>query len=130
MPPAANYDDVALRASWSHRSAAYIAGLGRFGLNNLLITASGCAGPLFTLFISVELEPGRPMSEELCLNKKGGQCGCCLKHCPQKAFSQGGSFDRFKCHERLLEVSGDFNYLNRLCDVCGKCSIGPCALAA
>lgn len=130
VPPEINYDDVALRASWSHRSAAYIAGLGRFGLNNLLITPSGCAGRLFTLFISARLEPGRPMSDELCLNSKTGKCGYCLSHCPQEALSKEENFDRFKCHERLLEVSGDFNYLNRLCDVCGKCAIGPCALSA
>lgn len=130
VPPEINYDDAALRASWSHRSAAYIAGLGRFGLNNLLITPSGCAGRLFTLFVSAELEPGRPLADEACLNFKNGKCGYCLSHCPQRALSKEENFDRFKCHERLLEVSGDFSYLNRLCDVCGKCAVGPCALAA
>ena len=130
VPPDLNYDEAALRSSWSHRSAAYIAGLGRFGLNNLMITPSGCAGRLFTLFTSAELEPGRPLGEELCLHHKQGRCGYCLSHCPQRALSREENFDRFKCHERLLEVSGDFNYLNRLCDVCGKCAVGPCALAA
>lgn len=31
-------------SEWSHRHAAYIAGLGIFGINNMLITNKGCVG--------------------------------------------------------------------------------------
>jgi epoxyqueuosine reductase QueG len=34
------------RSNWSERHAAYIAGLGTFGLGRSLITSQGCAGAL------------------------------------------------------------------------------------
>jgi epoxyqueuosine reductase QueG len=38
------YDPETLLASWSHRSVGFVAGLGSFGLNRMLITPKGCAG--------------------------------------------------------------------------------------
>ncbi|MDP4127775.1 MAG: epoxyqueuosine reductase, partial [Bacillota bacterium] len=46
IPPTYNYDEVKLISDWSHRSVAYISGIGKFGLNNMFITESGCCGRL------------------------------------------------------------------------------------
>jgi epoxyqueuosine reductase QueG len=47
-----NYDAETLKAPWSHRSAAFVAGLGRFGLNRMLITPVGAAGRFGTVFLA------------------------------------------------------------------------------
>jgi epoxyqueuosine reductase QueG len=43
-PPTHNYDPAVLMSDWSHRHIAFVAGLGRFGLNRWLITEKGCCG--------------------------------------------------------------------------------------
>jgi len=120
------YDEKTLKASWSHRSAAYIAGLGRFGLNRMLITKVGCAGRYGSVIISEEITPDQRPQEELCTFFINGQCGFCVNNCPTQALRVDG-FDRHKCHAHLLEVSKGFSDLG-FCDVCGKCAIGPCAI--
>jgi epoxyqueuosine reductase len=52
-----NFNEVDLTTAWSHRSAAYVAGLGTFGVNRLLITPSGCAGRFGSIIISAEIPP-------------------------------------------------------------------------
>lgn len=42
--PAESYDGEKLMSYWSQRHIAYIAGIGTFGMNNMLITAKGCSG--------------------------------------------------------------------------------------
>ncbi|MDY4971680.1 MAG: epoxyqueuosine reductase, partial [Lachnospiraceae bacterium] len=44
LPPTYNYNEEELVSDWSHKSAAYVAGLGRFGVHHLLITDRGCCG--------------------------------------------------------------------------------------
>ena len=56
IPPTHNFDPINLVSDWSHRHVAFIAGLGRFGLNNMLITKSGCCGRVGSLITSMELE--------------------------------------------------------------------------
>jgi len=43
-PPTDNFDPVTLVSRWSHKSVAVIAGLGSFGLHQMVITDAGCAG--------------------------------------------------------------------------------------
>lgn len=120
------YDEKTLKAGWSHRSAAYIAGLGRFGLNRMLITPVGCAGRYGSVIISEEIAPDRRPEEERCTYFINGQCNFCINNCPTQALKVDG-FDRHKCNAHLLEVSKKFSHLG-LCDVCGKCVVGPCAI--
>jgi epoxyqueuosine reductase len=123
-----NFDQTTLKSSWSHRSAAFIAGLGRFGLNRMLITPAGCAGRYGSVVISEAITPDRRTETELCRELRGGKCGYCIKACPTGALTADG-WDKFKCYRHLLEVDQGFADLG-LCDVCGKCAVGPCAILA
>jgi len=57
IPPTYNYDEEKLISDWSHRSVAYIAGIGTFGINHMLITESGCCGRLGSIVTNLEVEP-------------------------------------------------------------------------
>ena len=120
------YDQKTLLASWSHRSVGFIAGLGRFGLNRMLITAKGCAGRYGSLVFAAKVTPDQRNDEEFCIGLRTGECRYCLDVCPVEALKPDG-LDRSKCNERLLENSKHFTELG-LCDVCGKCVVGPCAI--
>ena len=53
LPATYNYDEVKLISDWSHRSVAYISGIGKFGLHNMFITESGCCGRLGSVIIDI-----------------------------------------------------------------------------
>lgn len=121
------YDESILKASWSHRSAAYIAGLGKFGVNRMLITRVGCAGRYGTVVIDQEIAPDARPEAEYCVYFEDGSCWDCIAACPVGALGID-SFQRFDCHARLLENSKEFTDMGK-CDVCGKCVVaGPCAI--
>lgn len=120
-----NFDPVDLKAVWSHKSAAFIAGLGRFGLHHMLITEKGCAGRFGSIVIDGEIPPTARTEEELCLYKKGGKCLYCVKACPIQALTEQ-SLDKKSCYRRLLATGEIFKDIG-ICDVCGKCAMGPCA---
>ncbi len=116
-------------SDWSHRHAAYIAGLGTFGINNMLITSSGCAGRFGSLITSGKIEPAKKLEKEYCLYKANGTCGICVKQCPTGALTFK-DFDRFTCYEMLLE-NDRHHKMEEEADVCGKCVVGlPCSLKA
>lgn len=123
-----NFNEQNLTAVWSHKSAAYVAGLGTFGLNQMLITPSGCAGRFGSLIISAEIPPTPRPTVEYCSYKRDGKCQFCVNNCPTGALTLEG-LNKQKCYERLLKIDQEFPDLG-LCDVCGKCAIGPCALKA
>ncbi|MCR6544441.1 epoxyqueuosine reductase [Dehalobacterium formicoaceticum] len=123
-----NFNEVDLTAAWSHRSAAYVAGLGTFGLNHLLITPAGCAGRFGSIIIAREIPPTPKPTEEYCLYYQKGTCTACVKNCPTGAL-QIDSWDKQRCYAQLLQVAEDYPQLG-LCDVCGKCNLGPCALSS
>lgn len=126
IPATHTYDESTLKATWSHKSAAYIAGLGSFGVNRLLITKLGCAGRFGSVIIAHEIEADPRSKKELCVYYENGSCLQCIDVCPVDALTTD-DFNRFKCHAQLLENSTLFTDLGR-CDVCGKCVVvGPCA---
>jgi len=120
------YDETLLMAVWSHRSAAYIAGLGKFGRNRMLITEKGGAGRYGSLVISQPLQPDLRTDKEFCLSHSGKECSFCVNNCPVGAVTPDG-FDRHKCNKQLALSSARFSHLGH-CDVCGKCAVGPCAI--
>lgn len=113
------FDKETLKSGWSHRSAAYISGLGKFGVNRMLITPEGCAGRFGSVIISQEIQPTNRIEEEFCIYYKNGGCLECINACPVNALHID-DFDRFKCYERLLLNANQFTDIG-LCDVCGKC---------
>ncbi|MBR5999052.1 MAG: epoxyqueuosine reductase [Candidatus Methanomethylophilaceae archaeon] len=87
-------------AFFSHRHAAYLAGLGTFGVNNIIITPRN--GPRIrwvTVLTDASIEGDGPMKEEVCIH-----CNRCVSACPQKALSPGNYpeiiTDKTKCIDR------------------------------
>lgn len=136
---AATFDQKLLRSDWSFRHIAYAAGLGTFGMNNMLITPKGCCGRYNTIITDLDITPDKPVQGEYCLYKENGSCGICFKHCPVGALKADG-YDRQLCYTVLRENakvytdfgssyvddSGNANSVGS--EVCGKCvTQSPCA---
>lgn len=89
-------------APFSHRHAAVAAGLGAFGLNNLLLTSRyGPRQRLVSIITSAPLVADSLVTEPICLGEK---CLLCTKKCPAEAF--GDTYD--------LVVAGHRNKLVRI----------------
>jgi epoxyqueuosine reductase QueG len=124
-PPTHNFDHERLVSDWSQRHVAFIAGLGDFGHNNMLITDSGCCGRVGSVVTSLRLEPDRRPELTKCLNRFDASCLRCVKRCVNDALHKD-RFDRRKCYEMCLENERSFE--KEESDVCGKCLVGlPCS---
>jgi len=128
IPATHNFDKKNLISNWSHRHVAYISGLGKFGLNNMLITDKGCCGRVGSIVTNIKTEPSKRIERELCLYKKSGACKKCVQRCVNGALKVD-SFNRHRCYEILLyndKLHADLD----LTDVCGKCCVDlPCSLS-
>lgn len=125
-PATHNFDPQKLISDWSHRHIAYIAGLGSFGLNNMLITAKGCCGRLGSLVTNLIIEPTPRTGVETCLYKQRGLCRKCVGRCVNAALTEEG-FDRHRCYAMCLVNADRYSELG-LTDVCGKCLVNvPCS---
>ena len=83
-----------LFADFSHRHAAELAGIGKIGRNQLLITSQ--FGPrvwLMSVITTAELVPDPITTEKIC---RGEECNVCIEKCPENALSLEG-IDRNKC---------------------------------
>lgn len=126
IPATHNWIEDKLVANWSHRHIAYIAGLGRFGLNNMLITAKGCSGRIGSIVTSFEITPDSRPEDEACLYKYDGSCEKCVGRCVNESLEAQG-FDRFKCYAQLMKNVEEYANLG-YADVCGKCLAAvPCS---
>lgn len=137
---ASTFDKENLISNWSQRHFAYAAGLGTFGLNNMLITKRGCCGRFSTIVTNMDVEQDVPLSEELCLFKKNGSCSICVQNCPVGAIGASG-YERQKCYSLIKEnakIYTEFgsSYLDETgenansegSEVCGRCiTSSPCA---
>lgn len=134
------FDREKLISYWSQRHIARLAGLGTFGINNMLITKAGCCGRYSTVVTNLAVTPDAPLTKELCLYKSKGLCGVCVKHCTSGALPLSG-YDRKKCFHVCQEnakIYLDFgsSYANEDgtgsnsvgSEVCGKCVVNvPCS---
>jgi len=71
-------------AFFSHRHAAYLAGLGSFGVNNMLLTPQyGPRVRFGSVFTTAEIPPDPLLEEELCV-----RCMRCVHMCPTRALDE------------------------------------------
>ncbi len=112
-------------SNWSERHAAFVCGLGTFGLSAGLITKIGVAGRFGSLVTSLKLEPTvRRYTEpfEYCT-----KCGACAVRCPAHAISRESGKDHAACAHFLDEWKKEFAPRYG----CGKCQVAvPCQSGA
>lgn len=139
-PEATTFDREVLMSRWSQRHMAWLAGMGTFGLNNMLITDAGCCGRFSSVVTNLDVTPGAPLTTENCLYKREGKCGVCVRHCFSGALTTEG-YDRKKCFGVCSENAAVYNdfgnsyaadaegvIMDTGSEVCGKCLVGvPCA---
>ncbi|MBU1742595.1 MAG: 4Fe-4S binding protein, partial [Proteobacteria bacterium] len=88
-----------MRGEICWRRAGVRAGLGSYGDNGLLITPEfGAAVRLSGMVTTAELEPGRPLGEDVC-----DHCGQCLEACPAQALSGEGKINKKKCGDHIFQ---------------------------
>lgn len=109
-------------AFFSHRHAAYLAGLGSFGVNNMILTRQ--YGPRIrfaSIFTTAELPAGEVSGDDLCV-----RCMRCVTECPVQALDgrdyPAGLTDKSACATRAEALSGRFI---SPCGICIKvCPVG------
>ncbi len=108
-------------SNWSERHAAYICGLGTFGLSKGLITEKGMAGRLGSVITTWETQADARAYDGLYANCC--MCGKCAKNCPAHAISKEGGKDHRACWAFLQTVLAQ----NKPYYGCGKCQVNvPC----
>jgi epoxyqueuosine reductase QueG len=110
---------------FSHRHAAVLAGLGEFGLNNLLITPQfGARVRLVSIITEARLEPDKPYKKFLCRAMQR-TCGkACVASCPVEALSADGQINKDLCL-RYQEQVMPWSAVELRCGMClGTCPIG------
>ena len=126
MPATHNFNEKELISDWSHKHVGYIAGLGDFGLHQMLITDKGCCGRLGSIITSAIIKPTKRSEKKYCLYQYNKSCVKCVDNCVFNALKKE-LFDRQKCYEICLENASLYSELG-LVDVCGKCvSVVPCS---
>jgi epoxyqueuosine reductase QueG len=114
-----------LMGVFSHRHAAVLAGLGEFGLNNLLITPQfGARVRLVSIITEARLEPDQPYEKSLCRATRR-ECGkACVASCPVEALSPDGRINKDLCL-RYQEQIMPWSAVELRCGMClGSCPIG------
>jgi epoxyqueuosine reductase QueG len=123
-----SFDTKKMVSTWSHMHIAHIAGMGTFGINNHLITKSGCCGRFGSILINLRFNEYKKVDgiKEKCLHKLYGVCGVCRTNCVARCFEKD-SFDREKCYEQCLKNREHHKKYGHA-DVCGKCQVNlPCS---
>jgi epoxyqueuosine reductase QueG len=109
-------------AFFSHRHAAFLAGLGNFGINNTLLTPEfGPRVRFASILTAAEIEPDPVLEKPLCT-----RCQRCVKACPVHALDGGdypaGLTDKKACATRSEALSKRFV---SPCGICIKvCPVG------
>ena len=125
-PATHNFDPEKLISNWSHRHVGYIAGLGTFGVNNMIITDSGCCGRFGSFVTNLSLEADQRSEQEACLYRYDSSCLECVDSCVNAALFSD-RFDRWRCYDMCRQNETTFKDIGQA-DVCGKCLVGiPCS---
>lgn len=117
--------DFHVESKWSERHAAYVSGLGTFGLSRGLISKAGMAGRYASVIVDLEVEPDE--RDYTGVYDYCTRCGVCARNCPAQAIT-------LECGKHNQTCS---DYVNRMKEEyaprygCGKCQVGvPCEFAA
>ncbi len=129
QPATGKFDRKTLRSSWSHKSAAVIAGVGTFGLHRMVVTEAGCAGRLGSLVTDAVISPAPRSIRQYCAHLRGETCRDCVARCPVGALNGEGGIDTAICWARCTAVADRIGGDERA-EVCGKCAVGRCAMAS
>jgi epoxyqueuosine reductase QueG len=125
-PATHKVEDVRLSSRWSHKSVAVLAGLGSFGLHQMVITDAGCTGRFGSLVVDARLPTAPAGVRERCLFFHDESCVTCVARCPVHAIDITNPLDKEGCHQHLHSVARRYK-MDLAADVCGKCAIGPCS---
>jgi epoxyqueuosine reductase QueG len=120
-------------SNWSERHAAFVCGLGTFGLSDGLITARGKAVRVGSVVVRAELPvTPRPYGDDhhaYCLFYRTGKCRICARRCPSGAISERGH-DKPACKAFIRGVTSPYverEQLGFAVNSCGLCQVGvPC----
>jgi len=98
-----NFKELGYSSHWSERHAAFVAGLGTFGLSATLITKAGVAMRIGTVITSLELPADkREYGDDpyaWCT-----ECGTCISRCPANAIGKKPEDrDKKECCRYLFE---------------------------
>jgi epoxyqueuosine reductase len=126
QPATHNFDPVSLVSRWAHKSVAVIAGLGSFGLHQMVITDAGCAGRFGSLVLDADLPVVLVEPKQRCLYFHDGSCLECVQRCPADALDASRPLDKQLCRHQQKTVAQKYGVVSPA-DVCGKCAIGPCS---
>lgn len=114
-----------LASNWSERHAAYVSGLGTFGLSDGLITTQGKAMRCGSVVAKIRI-PATPRAYEThhsyCLFYSEGTCSKCIDRCPVGAISKDGH-DKERCHRYVFGaatqyISSAFGLETHACGLC------------
>lgn len=124
-----DYEAVDMLPMWSERHAAFIAGIGSFGINGALITPRGVAGRIGSVVTDLVVAPTPRAYSEVyayCPYPSQGSCGACIPRCPVDAISVHGR-DNPLCITHGRDTVGDY-YREWGYHSCGHCLTHlPCA---
>ncbi len=98
LPVNMSSESKGMRGEINHKTVAAIAGLGRIGLNRLLVTP--VFGPfvrLGSIITNAPLSSDRPIEQNPC-----DQCELCRTACPAEAIREDGSLDYRACTTNAL----------------------------
>lgn len=112
-------------SNWSERHAAYVSGLGTFGLCDGLITSLGKAVRFGSVVTNLPFPLSTRSYEDFhayCLYYSKGTCKQCVDRCPVGALSEEGH-DKEKCWNHVHEVNGPYikKEMNLEAFGCGLC---------
>ena len=124
-------DKYGYASNWSERHAAFVSGLGTFGLCDGLITKAGKAMRCGSVIIGTAIKPtvrSYLKHNEYCLYFSKGICMECARRCPAGAISKKGH-NKNKCREYQRNVIGPITKKKYgiQSTSCGLCQVNvPC----
>jgi len=115
------HPEVSFTSTWSERHAAFVGGLGTFGLSKGLITSKGMSGRIASILTELYLSPTKREYENI--YEYCSKCGACVKKCPANAISIDKGKDHIICSNFVDKTYEKYKPRYG----CGKCQAGvPC----